>query len=92
MTNLQGLRLNNNQLSHVSPLASLTNLKELGLYNNHVYARHAILRYPPRVVGPQNHNPFDQDDADARHLLGPLLDDLSDGGPSTNRRGYVTET
>lgn len=31
----------------------------------------------------------DEDDADARHLLGPLLDDLSDGGPSTNRRGYV---
>ena len=34
----------------------------------------------------------EQDDAEARHLLGPLLDDLSDGGPSTNRRGYVTET
>ena len=29
---------------------------------------------------------------EARHLLGPLLDDLSDGGPSTNRRGYVKET
>ena len=29
----------------------------------------------------------DEEDADARHLLGPLLDDLGDGGPSTNRRG-----
>ena len=34
----------------------------------------------------------DEDDADARHLLRVLLDDLSDGGPSTNRRGYVMET
>ena len=27
-----------------------------------------------------------------RHLVGPLLDDLSDGGPSTHRRGYLMET
>ena len=45
-----------------------------------------------REVGSQNQYTVEQDDAEARHLLGPLLDDLSDGGPSTNRRGYVTET
>ena len=38
-------------------------------------------------VGSQSLNTVDEDDADARHLLGPLLDDLGDGGPSTNRRG-----
>ena len=38
-------------------------------------------------VGSQSLNTVDEEDADARHLLGPLLDDLSDGGPSTNRRG-----
>ena len=40
-----------------------------------------------REVGSQSLNTVDEDDADARHLLGPLLDDLGDGGPSTNRRG-----
>ena len=45
-----------------------------------------------REVGSQNQYTVEQDDAEARHLLGPLLDDLSDGGPSTNRRGYVKET
>ena len=39
-------------------------------------------------VGSQSLNTVDEDDADARHLLGPLLDDLGDGGPSTNRRGW----
>ena len=38
-------------------------------------------------VGSQSLKTVDEDDADARHLLGPLLDDLGDGGPSTNRRG-----
>ena len=45
-----------------------------------------------REVGSQELYAVDEDDADARHLLGPLLDDLSDGGASTNRRGYVMET
>ena len=40
-----------------------------------------------REVGSQSLNTVDEEDADARHLLGPLLDDLGDGGPSTNRRG-----
>ena len=40
-----------------------------------------------REVGSLSLNTVDKDDADARHLLGPLLDDLGDGGPSTNRRG-----
>eukprot|EP01043_Picozoa_sp_COSAG02_P013798 COSAG02_NODE_558_length_20348_cov_6.479431_10_plen_70_part_00 len=46
-----------------------------------------------RDVGSQQLYAVDEDDADARHLLGPkFLDDLSDGGPSTNRSGHVTET
>ena len=40
-----------------------------------------------REVGSQSLNTVDEDDAGARHLLGPLLDDLGDGGPSTSRRG-----
>ena len=31
-------------------------------------------------MGSQSLNTVDEDDADARHLLGPLLDDLGDGG------------
>ena len=45
-----------------------------------------------REVRSQELYAVDEDDADARHLLGPLLDDLSDGGPSTDRRGHVMET
>ena len=50
------------------------------------------LDFVSQVLGSQNLCTVEQDDAEARHLLGPLLDDLSDGVPSTNRRGYVKET
>ena len=56
----------------------------LGATGAQVVRRHASKR---REVGSQSLNTVDEDDADARHLLGPLLDDLGDGGPSTNRRG-----
>ena len=49
--------------------------------------RELLPRGPSGEVGSQSLNTVDEEDADARHLLGPLLDDLGDGGPSTNRRG-----
>ncbi|MBC1385487.1 internalin N-terminal domain-containing protein, partial [Listeria innocua] len=36
LTNLDYLRLNNNQISDISPLANLTNLSYLDLYNNQI--------------------------------------------------------
>ena len=82
--------------------ATLCSLKKLAgtpsaeLYNmsSVAHARMDVLTSSPDVqmtlsgeVGSQSLNTVDEDDADARHLLGPLLDDLGDGGPSTNRKG-----